>query len=36
MKARLGVLAGFTAFFAFCLALVTNAKRVEIFAVTAA
>ncbi|KAH0843904.1 hypothetical protein AYO21_08294 [Fonsecaea monophora] len=36
MGARLGALAAFTAVFAFCLALLTNAKRVEIFAATTA
>ncbi|KAE8453800.1 hypothetical protein EG329_009312 [Mollisiaceae sp. DMI_Dod_QoI] len=36
MNARLGVLAGFTALFALCLALVTGAKRVEVFAATSA
>lgn len=36
MVAKLGIIAGFTAFFSLCLALVTQARRIEIFAATAA
>jgi hypothetical protein len=35
MIARLGTVAGFTALFAFTLAVVTEARRVEIFMATA-
>jgi len=34
--ARLGILVAFTAIFSLCLTLVTQAKRVEIFAATSA
>jgi hypothetical protein len=36
MSARLGIIAAFTAVFSLCLALVTKARRVEIFAATTA
>lgn len=35
-EARLGMIAGFTGFFALSLGLLTNAKRAEIFAATSA
>jgi hypothetical protein len=34
--AKLGMIGGFTAAFALCVALTTNARRAEIFAATAA
>lgn len=36
MAARLGFIAAFTAVFSLCLAVITNARRVEIFAATTA
>lgn len=36
MSARLGIVAAFTAVFSLCLALMTRARRVEIFAATTA
>jgi len=35
-RARLGIVCGFTMLFTFCLAIATKARRVEIFAATAA
>lgn len=35
-KARLGLICTFTLFFSFCLAVATKARRIEIFAATAA
>ena len=36
MKARLGIIAGFNVLISMCLSGLTNAKRSEIFAITAA
>ncbi|PMD33863.1 hypothetical protein L207DRAFT_498390 [Hyaloscypha variabilis F] len=36
MRARLGILIGFTAIFSLCLSLVTGATRIEVFAATSA
>jgi hypothetical protein len=36
MRARLGIMAGFTVVFSLCMAGLTNAKRSDIFAATAA